>query len=141
MYKNILFATLEVAKLFATLAVAKESDMFAPKIVYPGDQVDQIVADPQDYPFVFKWPTYEFRCGGTMITPSIALTAAHCIEERWNSGSRPGLMVELQDGDGGSDRYTVEEIRTNDCWDFSAGGPYSADIALMFLAKEIPNAK
>ena len=58
MYKNVLLATLEVAKLFATLAVAKESVDLEPKIVYPGDQVDQIVANPQDYPFVFKWPTY-----------------------------------------------------------------------------------
>ena len=86
MYKSI---------FFAALAVAKESVDLEPKIVYPGDQVDQIRADPQEYPFVFKWPVEGFRCGGTMITPRIALTAAHCIEQRWDSGSRPGLSIEI----------------------------------------------
>ena len=88
MYKNILLATLGLAKEFVEL----EPDY---KIVYPGEHVDQIRADPQDYPFVFKWPTSGFRCGGTMITPSIALTAAHCIEQWWDNGSPPGLSIEL----------------------------------------------
>ena len=86
MYKNV---------LLATLAVAKESVDLSPKIVYPGEHVDQIRANPQDYPFVFKWPESSFRCGGTMITPSVALTAAHCIEQRWDDGNPPGLSIEI----------------------------------------------
>ena len=129
MYRNV---------LLATLAVAKETVDLEPKIVYPGEHVDQIRADPQDYPFVFKWPVEGFRCGGTMITPSIALTAAHCIEQRWDNGSPPGLSIEIQNGDGGSDVFGIKEIRTNECW--WNGEPYSADIALMFLDRDIPDA-
>ena len=70
-----------------------------------------------------------------MVSDQMALTAAHCVEEIWDSSS-PGLTVKLSDGA----TYGIREFRTNECWDFSYGGPYSADIAIMVLDRPIPNA-
>ena len=50
------------------------------KIVYPGENVDLIRVDRADYPMVFKWPEEGFRCGATMVSDQMALTAAHCVE-------------------------------------------------------------
>ena len=71
-----------------------------------------------------------------MISPTMALTAAHCVQEEENR-SDPDLSVVLADGE----RYGIKEFRVNDCWDFGYfGGPYSADIAIMVLDRAIPNA-
>ena len=92
--------------------------------------------DPSEYPMAFKWPEGNFRCGATMISPTMALTAAHCVQEEENR-SDPDLSVVLADGE----RYGIKEFRVNDCWDFGYfGGPYSADIAIMVLDRAIPNA-
>ena len=39
------------------------------------------------------------------------------------------------------DIFGIKEFRTNECWNFHAGGPFSADIALMILDRPIPNAE
>ena len=106
------------------------------KIVYPGENVDLIRVDRQDYPMVFKWPEEGFRCGATMVSPQMALTAAHCVTAAWDSGN-PNLTVKLADGE----TYGIKEFRTNECWDFNFGGPYSADIAIMILDRPIANAE
>lgn len=85
---------------------------------------------------VFKWPEQGHRCTATMITPQIALTAAHCISENEDRvGSN--LTVRMADGQ----EYRIREFRANECWDFSWGGPFSADIAMMILDTPIPNAE
>jgi len=94
-----------------------------------------IQIDPAKYPMVFKWPENGFRCGATMVSPQMALTAAHCVRANWDT-SDPNLYVKLSDGE----FYGIKEFRTNECWDFSFGGPYSADIAIMILDRPIPNA-
>ena len=106
------------------------------KIVYPGEHVDLIRVDRQDYPMVFKWPEEGFRCGATMVGPQMALTAAHCVTEAWDSGN-PNLTVKLANGE----TYGIKEFRTNECWDFNAGSPYSADIAIMVLDRPIEDAE
>ena len=122
-------------KAFISAALAVNATAF--EIVYPGDQVDAIRADPTEYKPVFKWPREGFRCGATMVAPRVALTAAHCIEASWDSVN-PNLSVELWDGA----VYDIVEFRTNECWNFaSGGGPYSADIAIMILDRDINDAE
>ena len=68
------------------------------KIVYP-DWVDvnDVRVDPEEYPMIFRWPEEGPRCGATMITDQIALTAAHCVEEEWDR-TDPRLTVRLANG-------------------------------------------
>ena len=84
---------------------------------------------------IFKWPKGDFRCGATMISPQVALTAAHCIEAHEN-GANGNLTVELNSGE----VHTIREFRANECWDFSDNADYSADIALMILDTPIEDA-
>ena len=106
------------------------------KIVYPGENVDLIRVDRADYPMVFKWPEEGFRCGATMVSDQMALTAAHCIESGWDQNA-PNYTVKLADGE----TYGIKEFRTNECWDFGSGADYSADIAIMILDRPIQNAQ
>ena len=84
---------------------------------------------------IFKWPEGDFRCGATMISPQVALTAAHCIEAHEN-GTNGELTVKLNSGN----VHTIREFRANECWDFTDAADYSADIALMILDTPIENA-
>ena len=43
-----------------------------------------------DYQMAFKWPYGDAKCGATMITDQIALTAAHCVSPS-EDGLDPGL--------------------------------------------------
>ena len=120
----------------AFLGAALAASVSAWKIVYPGDQVDLIRIDRQEYPMVFKWPEEGFRCGATMVSDRMALTAAHCVTALWDR-TDPNLTVRLADGE----VYGIQEFRTNECWNFAAGGgPFSADIAIMVLDRPIANA-
>ena len=51
-----------------------------------------------------------------MITPQVALTAAHCVSRSEDNGNLNNLTVELTDGDGNLTEYDIVEIRANDCW-------------------------
>ena len=85
----------------------------SPKIVYPGDQVDLIRIDRSEFPMVFKWPDNDFRCGATMISDQMALTAAHCITQAWDQNAEAAnLKVTLSDGN----TYGIKEFRGNECW-------------------------
>lgn len=49
-------------------------------IVYPDNINTNLVRISRDeYPMAFRWPERNPRCGATMISPKVALTAAHCV--------------------------------------------------------------
>ena len=119
-------------------ALAALSNAQSSKIQYSPDvDLDLIRVDPMKYQMLFKWPKDDARCGATMITDQIALTAAHCVTKE-EDGLNPGLQVKMTNGD----VYGIKEIRTNECWDFrDTGEDFDHDIAIMFLDKPIPKAK
>ena len=84
-----------------------------------------------------------------MVTPRVALTAAHCIEDGWDGIHNPNYdNIELTDsvpnaqGESTTTTYKVQEIRMNECYDSDDGVYNSAphDIAIMILEEEKPNA-
>ena len=85
---------------------------------------------------VFKWPDQGFRCGATMISDQMALTAAHCISQ-YEDQNPEDLNLTVTLGDGNT--YGIKEFRANECW-WNPGQPYSEDIAIMVLDEPVPNA-
>ena len=59
--------------------------------------IDLIRVYHMEYQMVFKWPEQGHRCTATMITPQIALTAAHCISE-YEDRVGSNLTVRMADG-------------------------------------------
>ena len=58
-------------------------------IVYPDGREDEIRVPPHWYPASFGWFGDGGFCSGTMVSPRMALTAAHCVSKRWNSDNLP----------------------------------------------------
>ena len=125
----------------ALIAVTKATEIvYRPDVDLDRYRIDPGVTDEfgHDFRMAFKWPEGEFRCGATMISPQMALTAAHCFSRKENEDAGD-LTVQLVSGES----YRISEFRANRCWDFERnenGGPYSADIAIMVLDRPIKNA-
>ena len=107
----------------ALMAISQASDI----IYRPDVDVDLYQVSSDEFPMVFT-----YGCGGTMISPQMALTAAHCMDNE----DPTDFTITLNSGI----EYGVREIRTNDCWDFEKGGPFSADIAILVLDEPIEDA-
>ena len=123
--------------MYRTILAILASIAQASEIVYLEGQREAYATSPDEFPFIFKWPEGEFRCGATMISDQVALTAAHCIEAHEDgTGTNGNLTVMLNSGL----EYTIREFRANECWDFSDNADYSADIALMILDTPIEGA-
>ena len=105
--------------------------------------------DPDDWPMSFFWPMGRFvgfehlgmRCSATMISDRVAVTSAHCVKKaevgKIKKRNRINYLVKLN---GGTGLRAIKEIRVDDCWDFKREGPWSNDLAMLFLDKPIKNA-
>ena len=65
----------------ALLAVTKAAEIvYRPDVDVNRYRIDPTVEDEDGHTFKmsFKWPKGDFRCGATMISDQMALTAAHC---------------------------------------------------------------
>ena len=77
--------------------------------------------DRNDWKMQFRWPKTrgnknDYRCTATMISPQIALTAAHCV--RAHEVGCTTSICELKVKIAGQTRK-IEEIRVPECWNFA----------------------
>ena len=118
------------------------------EIVYPEGEEGNIDIDPSNYPESFGWGV-GFLCSATMISPRVAITAAHCIPDGWD-GTNPtddsgdAIEVTLTNSDPNKADFTttIQEIRTSECWHenkftFIADG----DLAMLILTAEKTDAQ
>ncbi|MGE0026684.1 MAG: trypsin-like serine protease [Thermoleophilia bacterium] len=74
-------------------------------------------------------------CGGTLIAPTVVLTAAHCVTDAAGAVMRPAdvqVLAGTQDLTTGGDRIAVAVVRTHPAF-HADGDPY--DAALLILAR------
>ena len=82
-----------------------------------------------------------------MISPQVALTAAHCVEgldgpNPTNNGRPIEVTLTNSDPNGADFTTTIQEIRMNECWsDRSYAIVWGGDLAMMILTDEKPNAQ
>ena len=100
MQKSYLIATIAaMASAFKTDGSgSKPGDDFDSHIVFPDGSAPAVRVDPNKYPAVFKWPENNPRCGATMVSPRVALTAAHCVRESENTNGALSMPIRLTDG-------------------------------------------
>ena len=81
------------------------------------------------------------RCTATMITPQVAITAAHCVrsfEEGFRAKDHEDGRLKVKVG---GQKRTIREIRVPECWDYDNQGPLNVDIAMLILNKSLDNAE
>ena len=114
-------------------------------IVYPEGEADNIDLEPWRYPESFAWGLW---CSATMITPRVALTAAHCVFDDMDgpnptSNGRPiSVTLTNSDPNGADFTTTIQEIRSNECWfDSNYAIVWGGDLAMLILEDEKPGAQ
>lgn len=79
-----------------------------------------------------------------MISPRVAITAAHCVREAENTNGDLSMPIMLTDGDGNYQTYNIVDIRANECWfsriDPNRFGRYASDVAVLILDRDITPA-
>ena len=121
----------------------------ATNIIYKtgrGRQAHDYRVYPQDWKMTFAWP-FDSRyyngghgCSAVMISDQVAVTAAHCVKKSDVSKKRRRKTVDYGVVIGKYALRTIVEIRVDDCWNFKREGPFSNDLAMLFLNRPVTDA-
>ena len=79
-----------------------------------------------------------------MVSPRMALTAAHCVTKAWDTDNLPSnARVKLTGREEGQfEWFNIQEIRVNDCWNFDdIWSTINNDLAIIILDRDRPNAE
>ena len=80
-----------------------------------------------EYPGVFPFPV-KGSCAATLLTPTAAISAAHCFDGSGEHNASPPFTVSIN-----GQTHTVQSVVLNPCYDLENSSPNSADVAILFL--------